>query len=166
MRNAVGFVLFVAATVGMCTAQQRSRPDFSGRWELEVSKTEAPAQPPEMEQVVEHNDPLLKWSTTFKDAKAQEMMLPFLMGIADPKGQLRADGKEEVVKTGPFERRSITAWNGQRLVTTWTMKTPQDPPQGRWVRFLSSDGKTQTVEIEFRSAMMGTVRAKLVFSKR
>jgi hypothetical protein len=108
----------------------------------------------------------LKWTTTFKDENAATMMLPFLMVIADRQAELRADGKEEVVKTGVFEQRSRTVWEGQRLVTSWTMKTPQDPPQGRWVRSLSADGKTQTVEIEFRSAMMGTLQVTLIFTRR
>jgi len=118
-----------------------------------------------MELVIDHKDPVLKWTTTFKDENAAKMMLPFLMVIADRQAELRADGKDEVVKTGLFERRSRTEWEGQRLVTSWTMKTPQDPPQGRWVRSLSADGKTQTVDIEFKSAMMGTPEVTLIFSK-
>ena len=165
MRQVLSLVLLSAIAV-LPAAPQQTKPDFSGRWVLDLTKTEAPAQPPEMEQVIDHKDPVLKWTTKFKDTGASETMLPFLIGIADGQAEVRADGKEEAVKNGPFERRSHTVWDGQRLVTTWTMKTPQDPPEGRWVRSLSADGKTQIIDIEFRSAVMGTVQAKLIFSKR
>jgi hypothetical protein len=155
----------LAAIGGASAAQPQSKPDFSGRWELDLAKSEAPATPPAMVQNVEYDYPTLRWTTVFKDANAGRMTLPFLMVIADREGEVTASGNEEVVKTGSFERRSRTALEGQRLVTTWTMKTPQDSPEGRWVRSLSADGKTQTVEIEFHSALMGNLSAKLVFSK-
>jgi len=159
-------LVFLSAIVLTLAEAQQQKTDFSGHWMLDVAKCEAPVAPPEMEQVVEYKDHVLRWTTTLADANASRMMLPFLMGIADPKEQLRTDGVEETVRNGPFERTSRTVWDGHKLVTTWTMKTPQDPPEGKWVRSLSADGKMQTIDIEFRSAMMGTVQAKLVFSRR
>jgi hypothetical protein len=159
-------VIFLAVVLAVCLRAQQGRPDFSGQWKLDLARTQAPADPPEMEQTIEHKEPALKWSTKIGTQDGSPMLPPFLMGIADPQGELTTDGKETVKTVGPFERRSRSEWQGQRLVTTWSVKTPQDPPHGKWIRSLSADGKTQTVDVEFQSEMMGTVQAHLVFSKR
>jgi hypothetical protein len=159
-------VIFLAMVLAVGLRAQQGRPDFSGQWKLDITRTQTPAELPGMEQTIEHKEPSLKWSTKISTQDGSAMLPPFLMGIADPEGNLITDGKEIIRTVGPFERRSRSEWQGQRLVTTWSVKTPQDPPHGKWIRSLSADGKTQTVDIEFQSEMMGTIQAHLVFSRR
>lgn len=159
-RRVFSFALFGA----VAARAQPAKPDFSGTWELDVDRTEATFTPPAMTQVIDHKDPVFKWTTKFKEESPKLPM--FLSGFAVPSGELRTDAHYETVKVQAGERETRTMWNGPKLVTTWTIRTLHDPSQGKWQRSLSEDGATQTVDMEFRSAMMGLVQAKLIFLKR
>jgi hypothetical protein len=159
-------ILFLTAIMTVCAGAQSGKPDFSGRWQLDLSRSKAPVELPAMEQVIDHRGSAFRWTTKITTNDGGAMLPPFLMGIADPQGELTIDGKETVRTSGPFERRSRSEWDGQHLVTLWNVKTPQDPPHGKSIRSLSADGKTQTVDIEMESAMMGTIHVQMVFSKK
>jgi hypothetical protein len=143
---------------------EQEKPDFSGTWTLDADRTEGPFTPPAMTQVIDHKDPVFKWTTKFKEEGTPKLPV-FLTGFAVPSGEVKTDAHYETTKIQAGERETRTMWNGQRLVTTWTIRTLHDPSQGKWQRSLSDDGKTQTVDLEYRSAMMGLVQAKLVFVK-
>jgi hypothetical protein len=157
--------LFTFGLFGAVLRAQPAKPDFSGTWELDPDRTEGPFTPPAMTQTVDHKDPVFKWTTKFKDEGTPKVPM-FLTGFAVPSGEVKSDAHYETVKLQAGERETRTMWTGQKMVTTWTIRTLHDPSQGKWQRSLSEDGKTQTVDIEFRSTMMGVVQAKLVFVKR
>ncbi len=143
---------------------QQTRPDFSGTWELDLDRVEGPFTPPAMTQVIEQKDPVFKWTTQIRQDGVKVPM--FLTGFAAPNGETKTDGHYETVKIQGGERETHALWSGQKLVTSWAIRTLHDPSDGKWTRSLSEDGKTQTVELQFRSAMMGLVQATLVFVRR
>jgi TonB family protein len=132
-------------------AAQASNPsaDFSGRWELDKAKSDLPSPAPDnLVQVIEQRGSDLKISTTSKDWNTDKPIAVTLFALMMPELAITTDNRESVQPYGPGQMRAKSHWEDSRLITDWTLEREgQVMVTGQWVRHLSKDGKTQTVEI-------------------
>jgi polyisoprenoid-binding protein YceI len=152
---------FVAAfvTAGLVLAQ--AKPDFSGAWTLDPSKSEMGRMGGgpggggmgEMTVVIKQT--------------ASELSIERKMGETVSTTVYKLDGTESVNK-GPRggEVKSTAKWDGANLV----IKSTQEGPQGGTmesteVRGLSADGKVMTVDVT-RQTPKGEMKQKMVFNKK
>jgi len=123
--------------------------DFSGRWELDKAKSNLPSPAPEnLVQVIDRRGSELKITSTSKDWNVNKPIAVTLFAMMMPELSITADSRESVQPYGPGQFRSKSRWEGGKLITVWTLeRDSQVMVTGQWVRRLSNDGKTQTVEI-------------------
>ena len=129
------------------------KPDFTGRWRIDSAKSthtntplknpepNAPPPPPPPPPpdpnappiVITHNDPML----TIQESASHVV-------------QLTTDGQENVNRlSGSRLNRSTSRWDGDKLVTTWTLEADGTKlAEGTDVRSLAENG---TVLIEHRT---------------
>jgi beta-lactamase regulating signal transducer with metallopeptidase domain len=125
------------------------RTDFSGRWELDKSQSDLPSPAPDnLVEVIDQRGSELKVTTTSKDWNTSKMIAVTLFALMVPEFSTTTDNRETVQQFGPGQIRSKTRWEDNNLVTDWTLeRNGQVAVTGRWVRHLSQDGQTQTVDI-------------------
>ncbi|PYU96803.1 MAG: hypothetical protein DMG25_00750, partial [Acidobacteria bacterium] len=179
---AFAFSLTVAVSTKAAVDESTVRANFSGRWELDKTRSDLPSPSPDgFVQVIELDDPHLRITTTSKDWTAAEaragrlVRKPIaitLFALTIPEFSVNTDNRETIQKYGPGQLRSKTRWEGDNLVTDWTLewtleRDGQAVVIGTWVRSLSSDGQIQTVEVKARDLQRGAEgKATLVFVKR
>jgi hypothetical protein len=140
---------------------QDAKPDFSGKWNLDVAKSDfGPAPPPDaIVTVIEHKEPNLKVTTTQTGQQA----------VVTNERNLTTDGKENVNKMramgGEQDVKSTTRWDGRKMVTALKLDF-----QGAAIDItdsweLSDDGKVLTVGRVVKTPQ-GDVPQKLVFNKQ
>jgi hypothetical protein len=146
-----------------------SRTDFSGRWELDKSHSELPSPAPDnLVEVIDQHGSELKVTTTSKDWNTSKPIAVSLFALLLPEFSTTTDHKESIQQFGPGQIRSKTHWEESDLVTDWTLeRNGQVAVTGRWVRRLSEDGNTQTVEISAHDPIHNLDgEAKAVFVRR
>ena len=129
--------------------------------------------PDNLVQVIDHRDPQLRITTTSKDWSAdfglnvQKPIAVTLFTLTIPEWAATTDGVERSEKCGPGEFKSKTHWEGDRLITAWSLERDGRPEiTGEWIRSLSADGRTQSLEIKAHDPQRGARgEAKLVFEK-
>jgi len=107
-------------------------------------------------------------TTTSKDWNAGKPIAVTLFALMLPEFSTTTDSKETIQTFGPGQMRSKTHWDHSNLVTDWTLeRNGQVAVTGRWIRRLSEDGKTQTVEITGHDPVHNLDgEAKAVFVRR
>jgi len=143
--------------------------DFSGRWELDKSQSELPSPAPDnLVEVIEQRDSQLKIMATSKDWNVNKPIAVTLFALMIPELSTSTDNRESIQPYGPGQLRSKTHWEERNLVTDWTLeRNGQAAVTGRWVRHLSEDGTTQTVDISAHDPLHNLAgQAKAVFMKR
>jgi hypothetical protein len=153
------FLIFLAALVVSTPLlmAQVSRPDFSGRWELDKAQSDFGSIPPDESatELIDHKDPKLNITQHWKNAEGEYTRV----------WQLTTDGAENVNRADGTEIRSRTHWEDTRLITEWEMKSQANLVEGKNIRAISEDGKTQAVHVQQRSAA-GDTTQHLVFVKQ
>jgi hypothetical protein len=151
-----------------------SHPDLSGRWKLDKTRSALPpASPDDLVQVIEQRDQQLRVTTTSKDwsgdfsENIQKPIALTLFSLTIPEWTATTDGVERSEKYGPAELKSKTHWDGDQLVTAWSLERDgKTEIAGEWVRLLSADGKTQSLGIKAHDPQRGGQgEANLVFVK-
>lgn len=151
----------LAVLLSFTPSAQDAKPDFSGKWTIDLAKSDFGQMPPpeSMVAVVEHNEPALKVTSTQKNAQGE---------ITNVR-TMTTDGKENTntlrTMMGDQPFTSTTKWNGKALVTAYKL-TFQDMAidvTESWE--LSADGKSLTVARDFRS-QQGDFAQKSVFVKQ
>jgi TonB family protein len=149
-------------------------PDFSGHWNLDKTRSTLPSpSPDDLVEVIDHRDPQLRITTTSKDWSGdfwQNTKRPIaltLFALTIPEWVATTDGVERSEKYGPAELKSKTHWEGERLITTWSLERDgRAEITGEWVRSLSPDGRTQSLEVQAHDPQRNAKgEAKLVFVK-
>lgn len=145
-----------AATAAPSTTAGHVRPNFSGTWKLDLTKSDFGVLPPPNSRtdVIEHSDPALK-VTTAEDGQ---------QGKQDYSLNLTTDGKEATNNAAGLELKSILNWEGSNLVMNTKLKFQDNDVTIKDVWNLSEDGKTLTRNAHLESPM-GETDQKLVFSK-
>ena len=165
MRNTLSAVcsllvaLFVLSSAGVSSAQDL--PNFSGKWSLDVSKSDfGPMPPPEsMTYVIDHKEPALKIVTTQKGQQ----------GEVTNERNVTTDGKDNVnkMRMGPEEQdvKSTTKWSGKALTTAFKLDMQGSVIDVNDSWKLSDDGKVLTIVREFESAQ-GAFTTTTVYIKQ
>ncbi|MBI3664777.1 MAG: hypothetical protein HY236_00880 [Acidobacteria bacterium] len=130
----IGFAaLFLAAWPAL---PQAEKPNFSGRWELDKARSKlGPAPAPDaFTESIDHKEPQVIISGVTKSAVMRENT-SFI--------KLTTDGVENLNMMNGNEFRTRTRWEGGKLVTVVKGMGGLELTE---IRFLSKDGKTQTVD--------------------
>jgi hypothetical protein len=157
MHAAVYLILLAAATA----VAQDAKPDFTGTWTLDLTKSDFGQMPPpeSLVSVIEHKEPNLKITTTQKGAQGE------LTNVR----ALTTDGKENVNKLrtmgGEQEVKSITRWNGRALTTAFTLDAQGAAVDVSDTFALSEDGKVLTVTREVKTPQ-GDFATTMVFNRK
>lgn len=150
--------LVLVATVALLLAGfAAAKPNFTGDWKLNVSKSsfgEFPA-PSSMTMKVAHEEPGLKVATA--------MVSDY--GEWNTEASYTTDGKECINKMRETESKSVLKWDGDTLMFDTKAEFGGNPMTiaDKWT--LSEDGKTLTVERKFTSDR-GELIQKLAMEKQ
>ena len=144
-------LLVVLATLLLAPAafSQDAKPNFSGHWKLDKSKSDfgSGPQPDEVIEVIDHHEPdLVVNTTTTQSGREQKRSVKYT-----------TDDAENINMVGGHTMKTKTHWEGGSLVT---VVRDEGGLQLTEVRTLSKDGKTETVETDF-----GMGKQKLVMLK-
>jgi hypothetical protein len=135
-----------------------AKPNYSGTWKLNVTKSDfGPIPGPDSRtDVIEHNDPMLKVSTSQEGGPQgkQEYTL-----------NLTTDGKEATNTPGGLEVKSIGGWETNNLIMNVKLKLQDNDVAIKTTWLLSQDGKTLTENAHLTTAM-GELDQKMVFEKQ
>ena len=150
-------VISFAVVAFASTLAAQTKSNFSGKWTLNVSKSEFGPMPGPTNRtdVIEQNDAALK------DAVTQD----------DPQGNNSATisydlgGKETTNQVGPLEVTSTTAWQGSDLVVNSKASFQGTDVTLKSVWTLSADGATLTQNTHINAGGMGEFDQKMVFEK-
>jgi len=134
-----------------------AKPNLTGTWKLDVSKSEFGAMPgpSSMTRVITHNDPAMTVKTTQAGQRGE-----FTTEL-----KYTTDGKESVNTTRMGEVKSLVSWEGDTLVVKYKLNTPNAGElnfEERWD--VEADGKSMTV----KTKVTGTgepMNRKMVFTK-
>ena len=145
------------ALFGLTAISAYAKPNFSGDWKLNVSKSDFgqfPA-PSNMTQKVTHAEPSLKVAAKIATDN----------GDFDFESNYSTDGTETTNTLGPNEMKSVAKWDGETLVivTTGQFGDNEVTITDKWQ--LSEDGKTTTVLRHFASSQ-GELDQKIVMEKQ
>ncbi len=151
------FSLAAFALVTLAALPALAKPNYTGDWKLNTSKSEfgqMPA-PSSMTSKVAHDEPKLE--TTSKSSSDQ--------GDFEFHAVYTTDGKESTNELMGNPLKSTAKWDGDVLVieSKGTFGDNEFTMLDRWT--LSGDGKTLTIARTFKSAM-GEMEQKLVLEKQ
>ncbi|MEO7274012.1 MAG: hypothetical protein ABIX28_02065 [Vicinamibacterales bacterium] len=141
-------------------AAQEVRPDFSGTWTLDLSRSiPSPLPPPEsLATVIEHQDPTITSTVTQKGAD----------GEVTSRTTITTDGQENrnTVSTtaGEVTLTSRSRWSGRTLIIATSMTIEGTPIGVTESWSLSADGREMIVSRAF-SSDQGAVQQKFVFTR-
>jgi len=163
--------MFSLTAVGSAKALSTPEPqtDFSGRWELDKAQSDLPSPfPDNLVEVIDQHGSEFKVTTTSKDWNTNKAIAVSLFALMLPEFSTATDNKESIQPFGPGQVRSKTHWEGSDLATEWTLeRNGEVAVTGRWLRKLSEDGNTQTIEISAHDPVHNLDgQAKAVFVRR
>ncbi len=140
-------VLMAGLVFGLATALAAaadSKPDFSGEWTLNVSKSDFGPLPGPSRRIdkIDHKDPNLKIDTIVVSQQ----------GESTRQWSCTTDGKECSNTTGPASLKSTAQWEGSTLTinSKGTFNDNAVQIKDKWN--LSEDGKTLTINRHLASA--------------
>lgn len=150
----IGMFLAIVAAAALPVL---AKPNFTGEWKLNVSKSsfgDFPA-PSSMTMNVAHDDPKLKSSVHQSGDQ----------GDFDMETNYTTDGKECSNELFGNPMKSVLKWDGDMLVidTKGTFGDAEFTSNEKWV--LSQDGKVITVTRNFKSAM-GDISQEMILEKQ
>lgn len=142
--------------------------DFSGRWDLDKTKSSLPpSSPGDLTQRIEQSGSGLKISTASKDWQMGQPIALTLFALTIPELTITPDNTQSTQRFGPGELLTKSHWEDGRLVTDWKLKRDgAEVMAGQWTRSLSKDAKTLTLQVSATDSQSGGAgEAKLVFVK-
>jgi hypothetical protein len=147
-------ILFLLSSATLLMVAQASRPNFSGRWELDKSRSDFGSLPPDDSamELIQHQEPKLTITQIWRNSEGEHTVV----------WQLTTDGTENLTRMNETEIASRTVWEDGRLITDWRMKRGAQLSEGKYDRSLSEDRKTLTVGLRKRSAT-SEINQHLVF---
>src|SRR6266404_3619357 len=140
-RMTVAAWLLAIAVAALLPAEEK-KTTLSGRWVMDAEHSSYGRMPlpKSYVEVIDQKDPVITITTTSEDQRGE--MKSFV--------KLTTDDRENLNEINGNEFRSKSHWDGAKLITTVTGDRGMRMVE---VRFLSADGKRQTVE-----TYMGEVR--------
>jgi len=149
-------VVFLLGSV-LCPAQE-AKPNFTGKWVLDVAKSEFGGLPiPDSRtDVVDHQDPKLKVTIHTKGPASRGERVADL--------NYTTDGKENTNKVRDTETKSRTRWDGKRLIIEGKAEMQGDPVELKEVWELMEGGKVRLLIREVKNPD-DRANQKLIFHK-
>jgi hypothetical protein len=137
-------ILISLCSASLLIVAQASRPNLSGRWELDKSRSDFGPLPPDDSamELIQHQEPKLTITQIWKDSEGEHTLV----------WQLTTDGTENLARVDETEIASRTVWEDSKLVTEWRMKRGAQLSEGKFFRSLSEDRKTLNVGVRRRFA--------------
>jgi uncharacterized protein involved in exopolysaccharide biosynthesis len=155
MNKLLFFALFVCLSA--VTGMAQEKPDFSGNWRLNVSKSDfgVLGGPDSRTDVISHKEPSITDQVSAKGAQ----------GNVEYTIKYTTDGKEVTNQISGREVKSTLKWDGSVLKITgrFSVNDSDVDAQATWT--LSADGKTLTIAVHYTSAM-GEADQKLIMEKQ
>lgn len=155
MRAARTFLILMAALLSALIAAAQSKPDFSGTWKADISKSNFGPMPAPQSAIlkVEHKDPSFKLvSITVSDAGERTFEVTFT-----------TDGKECTNFVGNTEVKSVLKWDGDALLMEHRTVGGEVVVKDRWT--LSEGGQVLTL-VRHWSGSQGELTQTLVHQKQ
>ncbi len=153
MSRALSLCLTLLAATALCSA----KPNFSGKWQINLPKSDYGRIPPPQTLVrtVKQSDPNMSVSTT-QSRQGKESTISFTY---------TTDGKESVSQTPTGDVRIVAKWEGDSLVVESTRDVQGNEVKqiDRWT--MSEDGKSMTVVVTLKSPQ-GETRMILFLDKQ
>src|SRR5713101_5471124 len=133
-RTLATWLVFTLACAPKLRADEK-KVGLSGRWVIDAEHSSYGRMPPPKShvEVIDQKDPVITISTTSEDQRGE--MKSFM--------KLTTDDRENLNEINGNEFRSKSHWDGAKLITTVTGDRGMRMVE---VRFVSADGKRQTVE--------------------
>jgi len=151
--------IFASVTIVVFAASlaAQDKPNFSGTWKLNVTKSDFGVLPPSngRTDVIDHQEPSLKDSVSDDGAQGQQN---YTLSIT-------TDGKEAINNPGGLEMKSIATWAANNLVVNAKLQFQGSDVSIKTTWALSDDGKTLTENVHLESAM-GETDQKMIFEKQ
>ena len=143
-------------------ALAQSKPNFSGRWQVDPSRCTI-AVPADLTEVIDHREPVIDLETTVNMGQSTGLALASLLA---PRVRLTTSGAQHTnAMPMGLSLASESRWQGDRLVTEWRISGMPSAMTGAWTRYLSDDGKSMIVELT-AAAGDRRVEATLLFARR
>jgi len=154
-RQVVSLIALGGLTAMLASAAEK--PNFTGSWKLNVSKSDfGPVPPPEkLEQTIKHEDPKLNINTLNVGQQ----------GEIKSETTYNTDGKESINKQAGVETKSVAVWDGDKLVIKYKREI-----QGMEIAFvdtwtLGAEGKSYTI-VRDLSTPQGDFKLTIVMDKQ
>jgi hypothetical protein len=155
IRKLLSITFLLALPLVTVVAQQK--PDFSGTWKLNVSKSDYGVLPGPTSRtdVITHKEPSISNHVT---SESDQGKLDYTLTYS-------TDGKETTNTVGERVAKSTAKWEGNNLIINSKLKVGDADIDvvATWV--LSADGKTLTLNVHLSSAM-GEADQKIVFERQ
>jgi len=137
-------------------ASSGAKPNFTGTWKLDISKSDFGVLPPDNSRtfVIDHSDPVIKIAVSEDGAQGKQ---DFTLNYT-------TDGKEATNNAGGLEFKSILSWESGSLVENSKLKYQDQDVTIKQIWLLSDDGKTLTQNAHYTSPM-GEMDTKFVYAK-
>lgn len=137
-------------------ASSGAKPNFSGTWKLDVTKSDFGVLPPPNSRtdVIEHSEPAIKVTRTEDGSEGKQS---FTLAFT-------TDGKEATNNAGGLELKTILTWEGSSLAMNGKFKYQDADVTSKEVWLLSDDGKILTQNAHYTSPM-GEMDTKMVYAK-
>ena len=134
----------MCSLVLLASCAAKNHPNFTGTWQLDPKQSNfGPVPgPTQLVQIIEHHEPVLRM-------KSESIGF---MGETSSDVEFVTDGSEKTQTIDGKPRQSRTHWEGNVLVTQWTIANPGQPAmQMTDRRLLSEDGRTMVVDRQVHS---------------
>jgi hypothetical protein len=155
MKKTVLLFVAVLALAGLACAAD-DKPNFSGKWVLDVEKSDfgpVPA-PTAQSQDIDHKDPKIKVKTVSKTQQGETTV----------ESNRTTDGEENTNTMGGTEVKSKTVWDGKKLVTTMKRQIQGMDIDVKDTWELADDSKSFTITRELKTPQ-GDFTQKLLLKK-
>jgi hypothetical protein len=153
----------LAAMAMGVAAFAQGKPNFTGRWTIDLSRTTFRV-PADFTEIIDHRDPTLRIETSFDTNQAAGLSIASLLA---PSLRLSTTGEED---SNPLPMGltllARSHWERARLVSKWRLDgLPSGTLEGTWSRYLDTDGKIMQVDLTAGSGSQ-TTEAKFAFTKK
>lgn len=156
----VGSVIFIVTVLWGCLGQTKAKPDLSGVWTLDASRSKVDPSVAEITKdyvvTIVHKESEIRMTTSYqKDGR----------NVIE-KSTYYTDGRPEIDwRTGRKSDESTTRWSGNKLVRRTASKILGNVQTSVTIEEWepSADGKTLTLKVTFGGVRMG--RFRYVFNR-
>ena len=141
-------------------AAAQDKPNFSGKWLLDMEKSEFSHFPPPMAQTnaIEHQGVNIKLTQTIRISDGPD-------GEASFERHYTTDGHENVNKLGPRDAKSTSRWDGGKLIILMRLETPDGTGEIEESWALAEGGKQMVVSRDFKEPDGGGIQ-RLLFKRQ